>query len=304
MKHQRGVAVITAMLVVALAASLAAYVAWQQHLWTRQVGNLAAQAQARAVALAALQWTRALLAEDARAGNTDHLQEDWAQSLAPLPADGGELRGAIRDQQGLFNLNSLVRGGQASEPDLAVFRRLLEEVRLAPELANAVIDWIDADTETRYPGGAEDGAYLTQDPPYRAANQPLTTVDGLYRVQGFDRAGVERLRPFVTALPVPTPVNVNTAPPEVLAALIDGLSPEQAKTLAAARVGRPFRDLDDFRQRLPRAVRPFDDALVSVGSRYFLVAGQARYDRARVGFEALLGRGQAAWPDLIWQKNL
>ncbi|KAB2325317.1 general secretion pathway protein GspK [Betaproteobacteria bacterium SCN1] len=304
MKRQRGLAVITAMLVVALAASLAAFVAWQQHLWTRQVENLAAQAQGRAVALAALQWARALLAEDARAGGTDHLQEDWAQALAPLPADGGELSGAIRDQQGLFNLNSLVRGGQASEADGAVFRRLLEQLGLPPDLDNAVVDWIDADSEVRYPGGAEDGHYLTRDPPYRAANRPLTTVDGLYRVQGFDRVRVERLRPFVSVLPVPTPVNVNTAPPEVLAALVDGLTLEQAKTLTDARDGRPFRDLDDFRQRLPPAALAFDDSVAAVGSRYFLVAGHARFDRARVGFEALLERGQSVWPTLVWQKNL
>lgn len=304
MKRQRGLAVITAMLVVALAASLAAFVAWQQHLWTRQVENLAAQAQGRAAALAALQWARALLAEDARAGAVDHLAEDWAQALDPLPADGGELSGVIRDQQGLFNLNSLVRGGQASQADLAVFHRLLEQLGLSPELANAVIDWVDADAEGRYPGGAEDGAYLVNDPPYRAANRPLMTVDGLYRVHGFDQASVERLRPFVSALPVPTPVNVNTAPPEVLAALIEGLTLEQAKTLVDARNGRPFRDLDDFRQRLPRTAQTFDDTVVAVGSRYFLIAGHARFDRARVGFEALLERGQSIWPVLVWQKNL
>ena len=171
-------------------------------------------------------------------------------------------------------------------------------------MANAVIDWVDADAEARYPGGAEDSAYLVNDPPYRAANRPLMTVDGLYRVHGFDRASVERLRPFVSALPVPTPVNVNTAPPEVLAALIEGLTLEQAKTLVDARNGRPFRDLDDFRQRLPRTAQTFDDTVVAVGSRYFLIAGHARFDRARVGFEALLERGQSIWPVLVWQKNL
>lgn len=304
MNRQRGIAVITAMLVVALAASLAAFVAWQQHLWTRQVANLAAQAQGRAVALAALQWARILLAEDARDSSTDHLQEDWAQALDPLPADGGELSGAIRDQQGFFNLNSLVRDGQASPSDLAVFRRLLDQLQLAPDLANAVVDWIDADAEVRYPGGGEDGTYMTQDPSYRAANRPLTTVDGLYRVHGFDQTSIERLRPFVSALPLPTAVNVNTAPPEVLAALIDGLTLEQAKTLADARAGRAFRDLDDFRQRLPQSIQVNDDSVLAVGSRYFLVAGHARFDRVRVGFEALLERGQSAWPVLIWQKNL
>lgn len=303
--RQRGLAVITAMLVVALAASMAAFAAWQQHLWTRQVENLGDQAQGRAVALAALQWARALLAQDARDSGVDHAGEGWAQALVPLPADGGELTGGISDQQGLFNLNSLVRGGQASLADAAVFRRLLEHLQLPPDLANAVVDWIDADSEVRYPGGAEDGVYLAGDPSYRAANRALITVDGLYRVQGFDTASIERLRPFVTALPLPTPINVNTAPPEVLAAAVNGLTLEAAKTLADARRGRYFRSLEDFRQRLPQTAEPPDVNLLAVGSRYFLVSGQARFGRARVGYEALLSRDSASgWPALVWQKNI
>lgn len=304
MKTQRGMAVITAILVVALVASAASFMAWQQQLWVRQVENLNAQAQSRAVVLTAVQWARSILAQDSRATSVDHLDEGWASDLAPLPVEGGELGGGVTDQQGRFNLNSLVRGGKASASDLAVFRKLLELLQLPPELSAAVIDWIDPDLDVTYPGGAEDGEYLILDLPYRAGNQPLTTVDGLARVKGFNAETLERLRPFVTALPQPTPVNVNTAPAEVLAAAIADLPLDQAQALVKARSGRHFTDLADFRARLPKDVMQVNDALLSVGSRYFLVSGHARFGRAKVGLEALLEREATDWPKLVWQKNI
>ncbi|MBN8773174.1 MAG: hypothetical protein BGP20_14080 [Thiobacillus sp. 63-78] len=303
MRRQRGMAVITAILVVALVASAASFMAWQQQLWLRQVENLGAQAQSRVVALAALQWARSALAQDARSSSVDHLGEGWAQPLSPLPVEGGELSGGLSDQQGLFNLNSLVREGKASAADLAVFQKLLDLLQLPPGLAGAVVDWIDPDAEPTYPGGAEDMDYLALDPPYRAANRALTTVDGLYRIKGFDAARVERLRAFVTALPQATPVNVNTAPAEVLAA-VAGLSLDQARALVAARKARHFADLADFRERLPQPEAPLNETLLSVDSRYFLVTGHARFGRAKAGCQALLEREATAWPKLVWQKNI
>lgn len=305
MKHdQNGMAVITAILVVALVASAASFMAWQQQLWVRQVENLNQQAQSRVVVLTAMQWARSILAQDARNNQVDHLEEGWAQALEPLPVEGGELAGGFTDQQGLFNLNSLVRAGKTSATDLAVFRKLLDLLQLSPELAAAVIDWIDPDAEVAYPGGAEDMDYLALDPPYRAGNRVLTTVDGLYRIKGFDAATVERLRPFVTALPQATPINVNTAPAEVLAAAIAELPLDQAQALVTARKGKHFKDIADFRARLPKTVTQISETLLSVSSHYFLVAGHARFGRAKVGYQALLEREATAWPKLVWLKNI
>ncbi|MDQ1315382.1 MAG: ral secretion pathway protein [Pseudomonadota bacterium] len=304
MRGQRGLAVISAILVVALVASAASFMAWQQQLWVRQVENLNEQAQSRMVVLAAMQWSRSILAQDARDNKVDHLGEDWAQALAPLPVEGGELAGSLADQQGLFNLNSLVRDGRTSATDLMAFRKLLELLKLPPELAAVAVDWIDPDSGVTYPGGAEDGDYLALDLPYRAGNRPLTTVDGLARLKGFDAETLERLRPFVTALPQPTPVNVNTAPAEVLAAAIADLSLEQAQTLVKARKEGHFKDIADFRERLPKTVTQVNETLLSVGSRYFLVSGHARFGRAKVGLQALFERESTAWPKLVWQKNI
>jgi general secretion pathway protein K len=303
-KRERGIAVITAILIVALVAAAASFMAWQQQLWLRQVENLTERAQARAVALAALQWARSALAEDARDGAVDHLGEPWARALAPLPVDGGMLAGELADAQARFNLNSLVRGSGTSASDVAALRKLFDLVQLQPDLVNAVVDWIDAGGEVTYPAGAEDMDYLIAEPPYRAANRPLSTVDGLARVKGFDAEVLERLRPFVTALPEATPINVNTAPPEVLAAVIAELTLDEARALVDARQGRHFKDIADFRARLPKSVTQVNETLLAVGSRYFTVSGHARFGRAKVGFEALLQRQSTAWPRLVWQKNI
>ena len=302
--QERGIAIITVMLIVALAASTAAFMAWQQQIWVRQVENLRDQAQSQAIARAAIEWARAVLADDARQNNVDYLGEKWATVLVPLPVENGLATGSVADQQGLFNLNNLVRNGKASEPDMAVFRRLLQQLSLPPDLANAVADWIDADTEATLPGGAEDIYYLALDPPYRAANQLLTETDDLYRIRGFDRETVERLRPFVTALPESTPVNVNTASAEVIAALFQDITLEDAKALVDARKVNYFQSQADFRGRLPATkVGQMRDNDFSVNSRYFMVTSSARFGRAQAGYKALLVRQVNAQPAIAWKKS-
>jgi general secretion pathway protein K len=302
--RERGVALITVILIVALAASMAAFMAWQQQIWVRQVENLRDQSQAQAVSRAAIDWVRAVLADDARKNNVDHLGEKWATVLAPLPVENGRVTGSVADQQGLFNLNNLVRNGKASQPDLAIFRRLLELLALPADLANAATDWIDADSETTYPDGAEDIDYLAMDPSYRAANRMMVEAGNLYRVKGFLPEMVERLRPFVTALPEPTPINVNTAPAEVLAALFQDLSLADAKALVAARKSGYFQDQADFRAHLPATkVKQIRDNDFSVNSRYFMVTSLASFGRAQSGYKALLARRGEEWPVVIWKKT-
>lgn len=302
--REQGVALITVILIVALSASMAAFMAWQQQIWVRQVENLRDQAQAQAIARAAVDWARAVLAEDKRNNNVDHLGEKWATVLAPLPVENGRVTGSVTDQQGLFNLNNLVRNGKPSAADLAVFRRLLELLGLPENLANAAADWIDADSDTTYPGGAEDIDYLAMDPPYRAANQAMTEVGNLYRVKGVSREMVERLRSFVTALPEATPVNVNTASAEVLAALFQDMSLADAKALVEARKSGYFQNQADFRGRLPaNKVGQIKDTDFSVDSRYFMVTSSAEFGRARSGYKALLARQGDTWPVIVWKKS-
>ncbi len=303
MTAQRGVAIVLALGVVSLAAIAATAILVAQGGWARQSELAASHLQAQSVVASGIDWSRTVLSADRLSSNVDHLGEPWALKLKPLPIENGEIAGYIEDGQGLFNLNNLVRDGKVSPLQLAHFRRLLALLNLPPAVADALADWIDADSAAQPGGGAEDDYYLSLPAPYLAANRPLTDIAELALVRGFDENVRAKLRPFVTALPRFTPVNVNTAPAEVLAAMIDGLNLESARELVAQRDRSYFRDPADFSSRVPKGttVSMLD---IAVGSDYFIVRAQVRIGEARSSGTALLERKSTGWPEILWRKLL
>ena len=301
--RQRGVAIVLAMGVVALAAMAAAAIIVSQSTWARQVELTTDHIQARAVLLAGADWARALLADDRRLGNVDHLGEPWALRLPPLPVENGELVGQIEDQQGAFNLNNLVTQGKINVAQLAHFRNLLATLGLPDQLADALADWIDEDGQPQPRDGAEDAYYLALDPPYVAANRPLIDVAELALVRGFDDNVRARLRPYVTALPGLAAVNVNTAPAEVIAAVIDGLDLSGAQLLVAQRDRAYYRSSDDFIRRLPRGAEAAAGD-IGVSSDYFMATLRVTIGGAQARGQALLARGASGWPEIVWRKYL
>ena len=299
-QRQQGVAIILVMLIVALATTLAVYISQQQSLWQRQVEAQFDHTQARRFGIAGIEWAKAVLADDAVSSSIDYETEMWTLRLPPMPVENGEVLGVIEDRQGLFNLNSIVRNGYSSQPDIIKFKRLLTILNLPVELADALADWIDADSEVQPPGGAEDGYYLSQPQPYRAANRPLIELGELIKVKGFDPQTIARLQPFVSVLPVADVINVNFAPAEVLASIAENLSLSDARMLVQQRHGNPFKDIADFRQRLPGNSVIISDLDISVSSNFFWVTGRASVNNAQVVTRALLQRSHG-WPTVIWQ---
>lgn len=300
---QCGVAIVLAMGVVALAALAATAILVSQSTWARQAELTAGHAQAQLLIQAGLDWSRAVLSDDRRAGNIDNPGEPWALRLPPIPVEGGSLTGQIEDQQGKFNLNNLLKGGRVNLTQLAYFRRLLSILALPPALADALVDWIDADGEPQQQDGAEDETYQALQPPYLAANRPLIDVSELVLVRGFDNAVRARLRPFVTALPGFTAVNANTATAEVLAAVVDGLDLDGARAVVAQRERAYFRNFSDFFNQLPPGlIVPNDN--ISVSSDYFIATMQVTMDGAQARGSALLVRGKSGWPAVVWRKIL
>ncbi|OGA28826.1 MAG: general secretion pathway protein GspK [Betaproteobacteria bacterium RIFCSPLOWO2_12_FULL_67_28] len=300
---QRGVAIVLAMGVVALAAIAAAAILVSQSTWSRQTELVAAQVQAQAVLQAGADWARAVLSDDLRISRVDHLGEPWALRLPAMQVENGELVGHIEDQQGVFNLNNVVTEGKVSVVQLAHFRRLLAILGLPDELADALADWIDEDGQPQPRQGAEDAYYLALDPPYLAANRPLTDLSELALVRGFDAGVRTRLRPYVTALPRFTAVNVNTAPPEALVAVIEGLELRDAQVLVAQRDRVYYRSVDDFINRLPRGAEAAASD-ISVSSNYFLATLRVTIGGAQARGAALLARGASGWPAIVWRKYL
>lgn len=272
--RQRGVALIMAMILVAIVAVVAGTSLEQNDFAMRRLEADRDFVQARWVLKGGTEWARSVLAEDARSSSLDHGKELWATGLPPTQIEQGTIAGEIVDEQGLFNLTNLLRDGKPSERDIAQFRRLVASLGLRTELADAI-----------------------------AAQQPVSEIGDLYRVPGCNEAVVATLKPFITVLPRRTALNVNTAPPKVLAAVIEGLSLEEAQVLAASRLAAPIRDKDDLRARLaqPDLLNSQD---LAVGSSYFLVRGRAQVGKADVGMEALLERSGRGVPSILWERVL
>lgn len=326
---QRGVAIVMAMLIVALATSVAAYAAWQQSLWIRQSENLGTQAQALTVSRAALSFGFMVLIEDlkntdpANPPNVDHPGEDWAKYALTTPVEGGSVSGKIADQQGLFNVNNLAATNPTERAfQLQWFTALLGALDLPTALADALQDYVDADDQ----GPKEDLAYLGKTEPYRTANQPIQSIDELNRIEGFEDKIIEKLKPFITAIPVltppaqvastptvpVTPLNVNTAPKEILEAVFGSGNGAQIETL---REKAPFKDVGDFEAQsnnfLPPvdpqnpAARPWNNTNIDVKSEYFLVAAVSQFGNTKNGLVALVRRtnNQPSTPTIVWQKQ-
>ena len=260
--RQRGVALITAVLVVALATMLAASVSFKGYLDQRRSANAFAMDQGFEVALGGEAWAADSLRRDKQQnGRTDDFTEEWATPIPPIPIEQnggvvGDFEGQLEDMQGRFNLNSLVtlEGGQLKVDPLAVERleRLLELLDLETKWAKIVADWIDSDIEPNFPDGAEDPTYTGLTPPYRTANMPLTRASELLAVAGFGLDRYRKLEPFVTALPIGTSINLCTASPELLDALVPGKREftQARENTAETRKQRCFPNKQDFESSL------------------------------------------------------
>lgn len=225
-QRQCGVALITAMLIMALLAILAANLTWDNGLDVRRTMSMLYHDEGVQAAYGAEDWTRSLLRDDANDSTTDHLNEIWAAEFPVLPIESDSVRGVIQgrleDLQGRFNINNLVDdNGNIDQIALEQFQRLLQVLGLDPRLAGIAADWIDPDQTAGMPDGAEDPIYSGKVPPYLAGNQALVTPSELMALDGMDKATLDTLLPHIAAIPKaangqPSRINVNTATPAVL----------------------------------------------------------------------------------------
>ena len=283
-------ALVTALLVTAIATITAVALAARQQLDIRRTENVLERDQAYLFGLGVEDWAAQILAQDRRDNDTDHPGEDWATVLPPLTVEGAVVSGAIEDLQGRFNLNNLARNGQASPADIQRFQRLLRALGLDEAIARATADWIDADEEPAFPDGAEDNDYLGEIPPYRTANRPMASVSELLLVRGVDHASYRALRPYITALPGHTPINVNTAPALVLMSLADGLSQGDAEQLVEARGDEGYKSVDDFLHQPPLEELGATIEDISVASDHFLLKAEVAFGRSRLHLFSLFVR--------------
>jgi len=174
-------------------------------------------------------------------------------------------------------------------------------LHVAPATLAAIVDWVDSDAIAE-PDGAEDAWYRNAPQPGLAANMPVMRVEELAAVRGVTTSVLASLTRYVTALPENAPLNVNTAPAELLAASIDGVDAATLAALVASRAQQPFRTITDFHARLPQTATLIGgEPLYTVKSRYFLVWVRARQGDTVAQARALIDCEGAAWPRVVWQ---
>ena len=218
---QRGIALLTILVMVALATILAATIAKRQTNTAENTGYLMRQDQSLLYAKSAEAFFSELLIQDSdNGGNIDHLQENWAKPMPAFPVEDGFISGRLLDESGKFNLNNLLKAdGSVDDSARRWFEKLLQRVGLPAELSQAVIDWQDADDETTGAMGAESNYYQGLDPSYLASNTRFHQVEELKLVRGFEGKNYDLIAPYVTALPEATKINMNTAAPLLLASI-------------------------------------------------------------------------------------
>ena len=301
-ERQRGVAVVTALLLTSLAITIVASLFWQQQVQIRSIENQRAQLQKQWVLRGALEWSRLILREDARMSATDNLDEPWAVPLAETPLDdyvefrradgaasGVMLSGRMVDAQGRFNLANLCPTDKIDEHEVNAFARLLADLELNPALAVSAAQAIAAAKSKTAEGVNEPARQIG-----------FVYLEDLLAVTGFTPEIVRALRDYVVVLPAPTAVNVNTAPAQVIDARMDALPPGGAAAIVTSRQYAYFRDIGDLLARFPEMKVSANN--VSVRSDYFLVNGRVRLGDSTLDIVALVRRtGTDA--RVIWVHN-
>jgi general secretion pathway protein K len=308
--RQRGVAVITALLLTTLAVTIVASLFWQQQVQVRSMENQRLHLQTKWILRGALDWARLVLRQDGIDNSqATTLDAVWNTPLAETRLDqyierervqgevfDASLSGRIMDATARYNLLNLAEGRAPDKLNVRIFARLLNNLQIDPALAEKAALAVASSAPAEVPQGDGSGV-----PQAQVQQQPgslpteMTRVDDLLSVPGFTPAMVEKLRPFVIVLPSKTPVNVNTAPAEVLAALVKDYSVSQAAALVARRKTASFRTLEGFKEQLYGGDLDTEEPApqvktADITSTYFLVQSRIRLDRAALDAEALVQR--------------
>lgn len=310
--RERGIALLTAILLVALGTIIAASLGYKTVLTARRGAGVFAFDQS----ILAAEGTEALAGYALTESSKENPQYDapgqpWSMPYGPVQAAPGvTVTASLQDLQGRFNLNNLVTAnGTIDASQLQAFQNLLEIVGLDPKWAALMADWIDADSVPYPEGGAEDGTYLSQVPPYRTANREITSASALLALPGFGAARYAKLAPYVTALPEGTPVNVCTASGPVLDALgppgVRQYSEMSAQQLAEQRAKGCFPTTTEYQEGFNEELGSAGNAAtvamkgVAEKSSYFLLTSIVDVGSDEFYLYSLLYRQGASPPRVI-----
>ncbi len=311
-KNERGIALLVVLMGIALMTLIIIDFSTAAALNYLSAANQTNELRAYYLARSAISVGLGLLAEDSRtdAQNQtpyDGLTDVWAVPFPPMDVDGGKVSLSIIDEARKLDLNQLInpQNGQFNEQFAAELVRLFTILGVSPEIIPAIADWINpANIES--PGGAGMDFYMRLRPPYAPRNSPMPTIGDLRLIKGVDEATFNRLQPFLTVSPE-TVVNANTAPPEVLAALLPQLmdDPQIVKEIVMARTLMPFTNTTDI-ANLP-GLGTIGQALtqvVTTRSTYFTIAAMGTFAGSRkLVYSTFRRQGNGTATLMSWQED-
>ncbi|HEX4548962.1 MULTISPECIES: type II secretion system minor pseudopilin GspK [unclassified Pseudomonas] len=309
--NQQGMAIISALLIAAVVAVIAAGMLTRQSVSTRALEADQQRVQGRWVLHGGLEISRQLLWDARQRDPLTRLDQPWAQRLN---AQGFE--GRLEDEQGKFNLRNLVANERVDEAQVQAFQRLCALIGISAGLSQRISQRVIGSypyllnpqiAENTASKNAFDSGRATSPNASRKPQNPklpmLRSVDDLRSVEGVNEAVIGKLAPYLTVIPATTWLNGNTATAPVLAAYVPGLSLERAQALINERdAGRWFINRGDFVNRLRMPNLELTSVKVGITSDWFRLRGEARRDQRRVSLDALLHRSEDRLPQVIWSR--
>ncbi|VAW73433.1 hypothetical protein MNBD_GAMMA12-3363 [hydrothermal vent metagenome] len=322
---QSGMALLTVLIIVFLASTLAVSMVTQHSFDIRRTDYNKNFGQGYHLGLGVEAWALGKLHKDittgTQGGQTDHLNESWNDKLTLRNINNiANVDGYISDSQAKFNINNLrfeadkppTSGNKDTKPVAAhylYFRRLLKSLDINPDLANPIVDWVDKDSNSRFPLGAEDADYLAKKIPYRTAGRPISRISELRLVKGVTNKIFKKLASTIIALPTNTRININTASKKVLLGLIPDMTNSMAETIIQQRLTTPFKTTKGFIAFLKldttknAAVIAQLNSIVSVNSEYFIAHANISLNRSQLTMSCLIWRDASKGVVKVYQRS-
>ncbi len=246
---------------------------------------------------------------------TIHLGQPWASKGMVFPIDGGRLAGSITDMSACFNVNSLIdkpitAGGTinlTTDPNAPLilqpvleelFRLVLEDSDATPQaLAAALRDWLDQDQDPNGSDGAEDSVYQSRSPSYFAGNTLIGSIEELRTIEGFTPVLVEKIAPYLCALPDSKmkSLNVNTIKEEhadLVAMLFETTDQDKARDIISSRPENGY-DQEGLNKAMEGLkVRKEAEGMLLVTSDRFLINAEAIVGRGHSRLQSLVRQGK------------
>ncbi|UWF51677.1 type II secretion system minor pseudopilin GspK [Pseudomonas sp. N3-W] len=307
---ERGMAIISALLIAAVVAVIAGGMLTRQTVFTRGLEAEQQRVQGAWALHGGLEISRQLLWDARQRDPLTRLDQPWAQPLAGIAVSG--FSGRLEDEQGKFNLRNLIANESIDEEQLRTFQRLCELIGVSSTLSQRISARVIASyprvlahkvaSKTSFDSGRVTSPDAARKP--QLPTQPmLRNLDDLRSVEGVNAALLAKIAAYMTIIPANTWLNGNTATAAVLAAYVPGLSLERAQALIAERDGGQwFINRGDFVNRLRMPQLELTTIKVGITSDWFRLRGQARNDQRRVSLDALLHRSQDQLPQVIWSR--